>query len=265
MGDNRDNSQDSRYWGFVKREKIRGKAFLIYWSWNGDRHWLRWQTSGPLAPVGPSPASAPLDGWAPRAARARRLRPRSLLRQALRVLLVQYRALSRDRRPALPRAPSSPRSTRAADRALGAGGPCATVFFGGGTPSLARRRPSSPAVLDALRARASRSRAGAEVTVECNPESVSRERLEGYRAAGRDPDQPGRPEPRRLASSPRSTGSTPARQARAGLRRRARDAGFDNVSADLIYGLPGPDGRGLGAHASARCSPGSPTTSPPMP
>ena len=42
MGDNRDNSQDSRYWGFVKREKIRGKAFMIYWSWNGDRHWLRW-------------------------------------------------------------------------------------------------------------------------------------------------------------------------------------------------------------------------------
>jgi signal peptidase I len=46
MGDNRDNSQDSRYWGFVKREKIRGKAFLIYWSWNGDRHWLRWRRLG---------------------------------------------------------------------------------------------------------------------------------------------------------------------------------------------------------------------------
>ena len=42
MGDNRDNSQDSRYWGFVKREKIKGKAFLIYWSWDSDRHWLRW-------------------------------------------------------------------------------------------------------------------------------------------------------------------------------------------------------------------------------
>ena len=41
MGDNRDNSQDSRYWGFVKREKIRGKAFMIYWSWDSDRHWLR--------------------------------------------------------------------------------------------------------------------------------------------------------------------------------------------------------------------------------
>jgi signal peptidase I len=42
MGDNRDNSQDSRYWGFVKRDKIKGKAFLIYWSWDGDHHWLRW-------------------------------------------------------------------------------------------------------------------------------------------------------------------------------------------------------------------------------
>jgi signal peptidase I len=42
MGDNRDNSQDSRYWGFVKRDKIKGKAFLIYWSWDSDHHWLRW-------------------------------------------------------------------------------------------------------------------------------------------------------------------------------------------------------------------------------
>ena len=50
MGDNRDNSQDSRYWGFVKGEKIRGKAFLIYWSWNGDRHWLRWRRLGHWLP-----------------------------------------------------------------------------------------------------------------------------------------------------------------------------------------------------------------------
>jgi signal peptidase I len=42
MGDNRNNSQDSRYWGFVKRDKIKGKAFLIYWSWDSERHWLRW-------------------------------------------------------------------------------------------------------------------------------------------------------------------------------------------------------------------------------
>ena len=50
MGDNRDNSQDSRYWGFVRREKIRGKAFLIYWSWNGEGHWLRWQRLGKYLP-----------------------------------------------------------------------------------------------------------------------------------------------------------------------------------------------------------------------
>jgi signal peptidase I len=50
MGDNRDNSQDSRYWGFVKREKIRGKAFLIYWSWNGETHWLRWWRLGKYLP-----------------------------------------------------------------------------------------------------------------------------------------------------------------------------------------------------------------------
>lgn len=41
MGDYRDNSLDSRYWGFVKREKITGKAFLIYWSWDGRRQWPR--------------------------------------------------------------------------------------------------------------------------------------------------------------------------------------------------------------------------------
>jgi signal peptidase I len=50
MGDNRDNSQDSRYWGFVRRDKIKGKAFLIYWSWDGDRHWLRWWRLGKYIP-----------------------------------------------------------------------------------------------------------------------------------------------------------------------------------------------------------------------
>ena len=50
MGDNRDNSQDSRYWGFVRREKIRGKAFLIYWSWNGESHWPRWTRLGNWLP-----------------------------------------------------------------------------------------------------------------------------------------------------------------------------------------------------------------------
>jgi signal peptidase I len=36
MGDNRDNSSDSRYWGFVPRENIIGKPFLIYWSYRAS-------------------------------------------------------------------------------------------------------------------------------------------------------------------------------------------------------------------------------------
>ena len=36
MGDNRDNSQDSRYWGFLPRDYVKGRALVIYWSYEAE-------------------------------------------------------------------------------------------------------------------------------------------------------------------------------------------------------------------------------------
>lgn len=46
MGDNRDRSYDSRFWGFVEKSKIKGTVKNIYWSWDRKKIEVRWNRIG---------------------------------------------------------------------------------------------------------------------------------------------------------------------------------------------------------------------------
>ena len=115
------------------------------------------------------------------------------------------------------------------------GRPVPTVFFGGGTPSLLEGA-SVARLLDAVRD-AYALAPDAEISLEANPESMRPERLAAYRAAGVN----------RLSMGVQSLDADELRfldrlhsaERAAAAYREAREAGFPNISCDLIYGLPG--------------------------
>jgi oxygen-independent coproporphyrinogen-3 oxidase len=125
---------------------------------------------------------------------------------------------------------------RLARRLLGAAQlPVTTVFFGGGTPTLLAPRQLA-AILRAIDAEFGLA-PGAEVTTEANPESVDQRSLAGLREAGFTRISFGMQSavPHVLATLDRV--HTPQRAARAAG--WAKEAGFGQVSLDLIYGTPG--------------------------
>ena len=110
-----------------------------------------------------------------------------------------------------------------------------TIFFGGGTPSLLEPGEVG-AIIRAVEGRLDLA-AGAEVTLETNPETIDRAKLERFREAGVN----------RLSFGVQSFQDDElkrlgrihsADRARAAVR-EARAAGFDNVSLDLMMWLPG--------------------------
>jgi len=120
-------------------------------------------------------------------------------------------------------------------------GPFATVYFGGGTPSLLP--PPAIAGLLATVTRRFSLDSAAEITLEANPGTVTAASLAGYRAAGINRLSLGLQslDPHQLGTLGRQHGCAEGLQAVPWARR----AGFANLSLDLIFALPGQTLNGL--------------------
>jgi oxygen-independent coproporphyrinogen-3 oxidase len=110
-----------------------------------------------------------------------------------------------------------------------------TIYFGGGTPSIVEAEQL--AQLIAACHAAFDVAAGAEVTIEINPSTFTREKIAGWLAGGINRASVGVQSfiDEELAALSRTHTATDARRTFAAL----REAGFDNISLDLIAGLPG--------------------------
>lgn len=119
-------------------------------------------------------------------------------------------------------------------RAPMGGGPLETIFFGGGTPSLLTAEQLQR-ILSALEQRVGWSQT-AEISLEANPGTLSRERLAGYRAAGINRVSLGVQafQPELLALCGRMHGVAEVYEALEDL----RQVGVENFNLDLIFGLP---------------------------
>jgi oxygen-independent coproporphyrinogen-3 oxidase len=113
-----------------------------------------------------------------------------------------------------------------------------TVFLGGGTPSF-YSAPELARLLDGLDRASNFRSSAAEVTCECNPESLDREKARALRELGVDRLSIGFQslDPRVLALF----GRVHDVQQSFSAFEAAREAGFDRVSVDLIYGVPGQE------------------------
>jgi oxygen-independent coproporphyrinogen-3 oxidase len=128
----------------------------------------------------------------------------------------------------------------------------ATIFVGGGTPSLLGG-DGLAAVLDAVRANFTLE-SDAEVTTESNPESTSPEFFERIRAAGFTRVSLGMQSSAQHVLKVLDRKHTPGRAVAAA--KEARAAGFEHVNLDLIYGTPGERDGDLDASLDAVLSAG---------